>query len=235
MLLEIILGCIVVLALLILFITIGNNKFSFAIIRIEEAENNIEVLLHKKYDLLQRCCPIIIKELKVKDFLPDIGEIKLEEINDELNNIKKDLPFQIIFDTRDAIQQCMDIFNNATINFTPDNNSYSGFILEVMLPIITQLAYTGIQNTSPELITKIISGQYNNIIQQRIAQLLNDALQNNRTLPELTLNNLLDENLVKVYDIKSLIDSEDYKNEKHNYILRNQTIPVFSVLFTAVI
>ena len=54
MLLEIILGCIVVLALLILFITIGNNKFSFAIIRIEEAENNIEVLLHKKYDLLQR-------------------------------------------------------------------------------------------------------------------------------------------------------------------------------------
>ena len=90
MLLEIILGCIVVLALLILFITIGNNKFSFAIIRIEEAENNIEVLLHKKYDLLQRCCPIIIKELKVKDFLPDIGEIKLEEINHfELNDTLK--------------------------------------------------------------------------------------------------------------------------------------------------
>ena len=90
MLLEIILGCVVVLALLILFITIGNNKFSFAIIRIEEAENNIEVLLHKKYDLLQRCCPIIIKELKVKDFLPDIGEIKLEEINHfELNDTLK--------------------------------------------------------------------------------------------------------------------------------------------------
>ena len=46
--------------------------------------------LHKKYDLLQRCCPIIIKELKVKDFLPDIGEIKLEEINHfELNDTLK--------------------------------------------------------------------------------------------------------------------------------------------------
>ena len=53
MLFEIILGVVVVLAIIVLFITIVNNKYLFAIIKIEEAENNIEVLLHKKYDLLE--------------------------------------------------------------------------------------------------------------------------------------------------------------------------------------
>ena len=119
MLLEIILGCIVVLALLILFITIGNNKFSFAIIRIEEAENNIEVLLHKKYDLLQRCCPIIIKELKVKDFLPDIGEIKLEKINHfELNDTLKK-GYNELFKTIDNNEKLPE--NDQDVVFKGDN------------------------------------------------------------------------------------------------------------------
>ena len=90
MLFEIILGVVVVLAIIVLFITIVNNKYLFAIIKIEEAENNIEVLLHKKYDLLERCCPIIIKELKLKDFLPEISEIKMDEISHfELSNALK--------------------------------------------------------------------------------------------------------------------------------------------------
>lgn len=87
---EVILGIVVIIALIIIVITIINNKFQFAIIKIEEAENNIDVLLHKKYDLLQRCCPIIIKELKLDDFLPELGNAKIDDINHfELNDLLK--------------------------------------------------------------------------------------------------------------------------------------------------
>lgn len=127
---------------------------------------------------------------------------KIKEIAQELQEENEDL--NICFDTTGNIRQCFELVYQTS--FTPDNNSYSDFILQVILPIIRQLAYTGIQNTNPELITKIISGQYDNIIQQRIAQLLNGASQNHRTLPELTLNNLLDEDLVKVYDITKLFN-----------------------------
>lgn len=88
--LEIVLGIIVILALFTILISILNNKFNFAIIKIEEAENNIDVLLHNKKDLLERTSPIIIKELKLEDFLPEISEIKINEINHfELNELLK--------------------------------------------------------------------------------------------------------------------------------------------------
>ena len=43
---EIILGCIVVLALLLLVIVIYHNKFRISIVKIEEAENNIDLHFH---------------------------------------------------------------------------------------------------------------------------------------------------------------------------------------------
>ena len=45
-----IIGGIVVLSIILMIITIYNNKFKLAIIKIDEAENNIDVLLHKKLD-----------------------------------------------------------------------------------------------------------------------------------------------------------------------------------------
>ena len=64
---EIILGCIVVLALLLLVIVIYHNKFRISIVKIEEAENNIDLHLQKKYDLLKRSRPVVEKELKLED------------------------------------------------------------------------------------------------------------------------------------------------------------------------
>lgn len=78
---EIILGIIVVIALILLIIVIFHNKFQFAIIKIDEAENNIDILLEKKFDLLKRCRPIIKKELKLKNFLDDLEEINTNQIN----------------------------------------------------------------------------------------------------------------------------------------------------------
>lgn len=88
--LEIILGIIVGVSLLLIFIIIIHNKFQFAIIEMEEAENNIDVLLHKKVDLLNRARPIIEKELKMRDFLEELGNCEENDISlFELNTILK--------------------------------------------------------------------------------------------------------------------------------------------------
>ena len=42
---EIILGCIVFIALLAIIVVIYHNKFQLAIIKIDEAENNIDILI----------------------------------------------------------------------------------------------------------------------------------------------------------------------------------------------
>lgn len=87
---ELIIGIIVVIALILLFIVIIHNKFQFAIIEIEEAENNIDILLHKKKDLLNRSIPIIRKELKMEDFLKELDDKKDSDINlFELNSLLK--------------------------------------------------------------------------------------------------------------------------------------------------
>lgn len=88
---EIILGCIVVLALFLIFIIIYHNKFHFAIIKIDEAENNIDILLEKKMELLSRARPIVMKEIKIDSFLDDIDELKEKELNHfEMNRLLKE-------------------------------------------------------------------------------------------------------------------------------------------------
>lgn len=87
---EIITGIVVIIAFILFFIVIGHNKFQFAIIKMEEAENNIDVLLHKKLDLLDRAIPVVKKELKMEEFLEEIENSKDSNINlFELNNLLK--------------------------------------------------------------------------------------------------------------------------------------------------
>ena len=49
--LYIILGIIIAISLVLLVITIYYNKFNFAIIKIAEAENNIDILLAYRYNI----------------------------------------------------------------------------------------------------------------------------------------------------------------------------------------
>ncbi len=78
---EIILGCIVFIALLAIIVVIYHNKFQLAIIKIDEAENNIDILLEKKADLLKRTRPIIQKELKLDHFLDDLETYEEKQLN----------------------------------------------------------------------------------------------------------------------------------------------------------
>lgn len=87
---EIIIGVVVIIALILLFIVIVHNKFQFAIIEMEEAENNIDVLLHKKADLLNRSIPVVKKEIKIEEFLEDLIEKKETDMSlFELNALLK--------------------------------------------------------------------------------------------------------------------------------------------------
>ena len=61
---EIIIGIIVGVSILASVFVIFNNKFQFAIIKIDKAEEDIGIYLQKKEELLNRTKPIIMKELK---------------------------------------------------------------------------------------------------------------------------------------------------------------------------
>ena len=98
--LEVILGCVVIIAIICLIFAIYHNKFQISIIKIEEAENNIDLFLEKKLDLLKRAQPIIKKELKLDSFLEQLEERYIQDLNHfELNNLLKtefDELFQIL-------------------------------------------------------------------------------------------------------------------------------------------
>lgn len=90
----IIVGSITFIAFILLIIAIVYNKFQFSLVKIEEAEANIEIYLVKKLELIKRCIPIIKDELKMKDFLNEAEEINIElldhfELNNHLNDISK--------------------------------------------------------------------------------------------------------------------------------------------------
>ncbi len=78
---EVIIGCSVLVIIIIFVMVSKNNKFCEAIIKINEAECNLDVLLERKLDLLQRTIPIIKKEIKLEDFLEDINEFDISSLN----------------------------------------------------------------------------------------------------------------------------------------------------------
>lgn len=86
-----------VVLIVLVIITVNYNRFRFAIIKIDEAENNIEVLLNAKIELLDRTRPIIKKELKLDEFLDEIEFLKESQINHfEMNNSLKECHTDLI-------------------------------------------------------------------------------------------------------------------------------------------
>ena len=84
---EIILGAIVLISFIMLISTIINNRFVLAVIKIDKAEEDIDMYLVKKKDLLERAKTIVKKELKIEEFLQNI-DVNFDEINNfEENDI----------------------------------------------------------------------------------------------------------------------------------------------------
>ena len=87
--LEIIIGVIVVISFLLLIATIIHNRFQLAIIKIEKAEEDIDIYLEKKREFLDRTRPIISKELKIEGFMPELDQNFHEISNHDENDILK--------------------------------------------------------------------------------------------------------------------------------------------------
>ncbi len=103
----IIVGSITFIAFILLIIVIYYNKFQFSIIKIEEAENNSDIFLNKKHDLIKRLVPIIRKELKNKKIILEIDEdyssLNHFELNDKLSKIDNEL-FKILDDNEKLLK-----------------------------------------------------------------------------------------------------------------------------------
>ena len=97
-----IVGAIVAISFILLICTIINNRFQLAIIKIEKAEEDIDIYLEKKKELLDRTRPIVSKELKLDAFLPDLEQ--------DFNAISN-------FDENDILKKCYnDLFKTIDDN-----------------------------------------------------------------------------------------------------------------------
>lgn len=92
-----IIGIIVLMSILAIYIISSFNKYQFSMIKISEAENNIDILLEKKLDFLARFVPII-KEYSKEDCreLDKVNLLKSKkynnfELNKQLDKYKKEL------------------------------------------------------------------------------------------------------------------------------------------------
>ena len=119
--LEIVIGAVVVLSLISLILTIYNNKYQFAIIKLDKAEEEISLYLQRKKELLERCKPIINKELKKEDYFveldKDLNGMNNFEVNDFLKVIYNKL-FKIL-DENDKLfksESLMAIVNDLSEN-----------------------------------------------------------------------------------------------------------------------
>lgn len=85
--LGIIIGVVIIILLIAITTVIYHTKFQFVVIKIEEAENNIGILLDKKLDLLKKCIPVIRKSLKEKDFMDEFEIFSKDQMTSlELHN-----------------------------------------------------------------------------------------------------------------------------------------------------
>ena len=136
--LEIILGSIVLVSFILLIATIYSNKFSLAVIKIEKAEEDIDMYLQKKKEFLDRTRPIVMKELKLEEFIPEL-DIDLNSINNfETNDILKKC-HNILFKTIDdndkllkseALSSILDNLNENEENIVGAIKFYNDTVVE---------------------------------------------------------------------------------------------------------
>ena len=127
------------IAFILLIITIFYNKFQFSIVKIEEAEANIEIYLQKKLELIRRCIPIIKEELKMKEFLNEAEEINENvlnhfELNNSLNEVSKKL-FKTIDDNdklykSDALVSILNEYNENEIELIGTIKFYNDTVVD---------------------------------------------------------------------------------------------------------
>ena len=103
---EMIIGIAVVISVMLFIFVIYNNKFELAIIKIEKAQEDIQMYLQKKLDLLNRTRPIVKKALKQKEFLEELEDVSSDVSNFDLHTfLKKN--YNLLFKTLDENEKLL--------------------------------------------------------------------------------------------------------------------------------
>ncbi len=102
-----IVGGIIVLIILIcvIIVLVYKNKYNFLYIKVKEADNNLDILLQKKEEILLKIVPIL-EEAKIKD-IPEVIKLKSKRINhhelyQELMNMTSEI-LKLIDDYEDKL------------------------------------------------------------------------------------------------------------------------------------
>ena len=77
--------CVILFLILLVVCSIIKSKFNIASIKISKAEEDIDIYLVRKKELLDRTRPIVLKELKLESFLTDLDQ-DFNTINNFLEN-----------------------------------------------------------------------------------------------------------------------------------------------------
>lgn len=157
MLIEIILGIIVFIASILLIILICKNKFNLYKVKIDEAENNVDILLQKKVDLLNKIAPIINKALKSDDFLSELKIINIKdyshfELYDNLRGNYNDL-FNVL-DDNEKLYKRKDL-NNILEEL---NNNEENLIAAIKFYNNSVVSYNELIDKFPSNIIRLIFG-----------------------------------------------------------------------------
>ena len=74
----VVIGGIVVL-IVVIIVLVYKNKYNFLYIKVKEADNNLDILLQKKEEILLKIVPIL-EEAKIKD-IPEVIKLKSKKLN----------------------------------------------------------------------------------------------------------------------------------------------------------
>ena len=70
---------VVIVVIFIILFMYYRNKYEFLYIKVKEADNNLDILLQKKEEILLKIVPIL-EEDKIKD-IPPVGKLKMQRLD----------------------------------------------------------------------------------------------------------------------------------------------------------
>lgn len=174
--LEIIIACLVVISIVSFFFVLFNNKFQLSIIKIAKAEEDIELFLEKKKDLLTRSRTIIKKALKSDKYLSDLDsnfeELNNFEVHNLLKNVYNDL-FKVVDENEKLLksEQLVKILEEL-------NDNEADIVGSIKFYNDTVVEYNGLVSTFPSnivaLFKKYKKKDFYNNEKREIFEILND-------------------------------------------------------------
>ena len=144
MIYAIILGISLIVLIIIIFVIMGlfyKNKYNFLYIKINEADNNLDILLQKKEEILLKLVPILEKA-KIKD-IPEVIKLKskrmdhhelyneLMEMTTEILKLIDDYEDKLDYKELDSLIEMLNVNENdirAAIKYYNDNGEEINYL-----------------------------------------------------------------------------------------------------------